>query len=53
MINDLKGISSVDSTIISGRRTDAPAAAANLELLCYLMSSSLKKFKKIAPYNIN
>ena len=41
MINDIKGISSVDSTIISGMRTDA--AAANHELLCYLMSSSQKR----------
>jgi hypothetical protein len=41
MINDIKGISSVDSTIISGRRTDA--AAANHELLCYLVSSSSKR----------
>ena len=41
--------------MISGRRTDAAAAAAaaNLELLCYLKSSSLKKFRKIAPYNIS
>jgi hypothetical protein len=45
MINDIKGISSVDSTMISGRRTDAAAVAAvaNLELLCYLMSSSSKR----------
>jgi hypothetical protein len=43
MINDIEGISSVDSTILSGRRTDAAAAAANLELLCYLVSSSSKR----------